>query len=95
MRHLPQTFERVELTAFQNMFLGFAGLVTAATAWMVFGQGDIFPQADDPKGDPQKWTEEEMRRWLRNVCITVSMSSFFFLSNYASVADYNAEEPYA
>ncbi|GAB7345323.1 hypothetical protein MBLNU457_3677t1 [Dothideomycetes sp. NU457] len=50
----------------KNMFLGFAGLVTAATAWMIFGQGDIFPAADDPKGDPQKWTEEELRRWLRN-----------------------------
>jgi len=50
------------------MFLGFAGLVTAATAWMVFGQGEIFPQPEDPKGDPQKWTEEEMRRWLRHVC---------------------------
>jgi len=51
------------------MVLGFAGLVTAATAWMVFGQGEIFPQAEDPKGDPQKWSEEEMRRWLRNVSL--------------------------
>lgn len=50
----------------KNMFLGFAGIVTAATAWMVWGSSDIFPQAQDPKGDPQKWTEDEMRRWLTN-----------------------------
>ena len=27
----------------------------------------MFPQTEDPKGDPQKWSEEEMRQWLNNV----------------------------
>lgn len=27
----------------------------------------MFPQPEDPKGDPQKWSEEEMRLWLNNV----------------------------
>jgi hypothetical protein len=27
----------------------------------------MFPQVEDPKGDPQKWSEEEMRAWLNNV----------------------------
>ncbi|KAK4958638.1 hypothetical protein LTR28_005430, partial [Elasticomyces elasticus] len=48
----------------QNAFLGFAGLVTAVTAWTIWGPSDIFPQAPDPKGDPEDWTEEEMKRWL-------------------------------
>jgi hypothetical protein len=51
------------------MFLGFAGLVTAAAAWSIWG-GDMFPQGEDPKGDPQKWSEEDMRRWLNNVYST-------------------------
>jgi hypothetical protein len=29
----------------------------------------MFPQLQDPKGDPQKWTDEEMRVWLNNVCL--------------------------
>ncbi|KAF1355123.1 hypothetical protein BDV97DRAFT_97946 [Delphinella strobiligena] len=47
----------------KNLFLGFAGLVSAAAAWSIFGS-DIFPQEPDPKGDPEQWTEDEMRRWL-------------------------------
>jgi hypothetical protein len=27
----------------------------------------MFPQTEDPKGDHQKWSEEEMRAWLNNV----------------------------
>ncbi len=50
----------------QNMFLGFAGLVTAVAAWGIWG-GDMFPQAADPKGDPENWTEEDMKRWLDSV----------------------------
>jgi len=50
----------------QNMFLGFAGLVTAVAAWGIWG-GDMFPQAEDPKGDPENWTEEDMKRWLDSV----------------------------
>ncbi|AEO56242.1 hypothetical protein MYCTH_2300949 [Thermothelomyces thermophilus ATCC 42464] len=24
----------------------------------------MFPQEPDPKGDPERWTTEELRRWL-------------------------------
>jgi len=48
------------------MFLGFAGLVTAVAAWGIWG-GDMFPQAPDPRGEPENWTEEDMKRWLDSV----------------------------
>ncbi|KAF2725628.1 hypothetical protein K431DRAFT_336130 [Polychaeton citri CBS 116435] len=50
----------------RNFFLGFAGIVTAAAAWSIWGQGDMFPKEADPKGDPQEWTDDELLRWLRN-----------------------------
>ncbi|KAM3542172.1 hypothetical protein ARSEF1564_004916 [Beauveria bassiana] len=46
----------------KNMVLAFGGVVAAATAWML--AGDLFPADPDPKGDPETWTREEMRRWL-------------------------------
>ncbi|WPH03679.1 Hypothetical protein R9X50_00656200 [Acrodontium crateriforme] len=49
----------------KNMFIGFAGIVTAAAAWSIWG-GDIFPKQPDPKGNPEDWTLDEMRRWLDN-----------------------------
>lgn len=27
----------------------------------------MFPSGDDPKGDPETWTHEELRRWLAAV----------------------------
>lgn len=27
----------------------------------------MFPAAEDPKGNPENWSEEEMMRWLKNV----------------------------
>lgn len=50
----------------RNLFLGFAGLVALASISSIFG-GDIFPAEKDPTGDPQSWTDEELRRWLKNV----------------------------
>ncbi|KAI0851623.1 hypothetical protein F5Y00DRAFT_230272 [Daldinia vernicosa] len=47
----------------KNAVLAFSGLVTAALAWS-FAGGSIFPSQDDPKGDPETWTREELRRWL-------------------------------
>jgi len=47
----------------KNLFFGFAGLVTAVAAWSIWGD-DLFPQAHDPKGDPEKWTDAELRQWL-------------------------------
>ncbi|RDA93067.1 hypothetical protein CP533_0684 [Ophiocordyceps camponoti-saundersi (nom. inval.)] len=47
----------------KNMVLAFGGIVAAAAAWTIWG-GSLFPVEPDPKGDPQTWTREEMRRWL-------------------------------
>ncbi|TQS32465.1 hypothetical protein Golomagni_07215 [Golovinomyces magnicellulatus] len=44
--------------------LAFGGVVTAAAAWSIFG-GDMFPAEPHPKGEPETWTIEEMKRWLR------------------------------
>jgi hypothetical protein len=63
-------------TSLQNLFFGFAGFITAAAAWSIWGQ-DLFPQLQDPKGNPEKWTDEEMRFWLNNVH-TPSPSCPFF-----------------
>jgi hypothetical protein len=41
----------------------------------------MFPQATDPKGDPDSWTEEEMRRWLN----AVSFNFVFFSHSSAFV----------
>jgi hypothetical protein len=27
----------------------------------------MFPAQEDPKGDPEKWTEDELKRWLNAV----------------------------
>lgn len=48
----------------RNLFFGFAGLITLASLTSMFG-GNIFPEEKDPKGNPETWTEEELRRWLR------------------------------
>ncbi|KAF2169048.1 hypothetical protein M409DRAFT_21057 [Zasmidium cellare ATCC 36951] len=47
----------------KNLFFGFAGLISAATIWSIWGQ-DMFPKEEDPKGEPETWTEEQMKRWL-------------------------------
>ncbi|KAH8887426.1 hypothetical protein GQ53DRAFT_749905 [Thozetella sp. PMI_491] len=47
----------------KNAFLAFGGLVTATAIWAIWGS-DLFPAASDPKGDPETWTREELRRWL-------------------------------
>ncbi|PMD53786.1 uncharacterized protein K444DRAFT_599231 [Hyaloscypha bicolor E] len=41
----------------------FGSIVTAVAAWSIWGQ-DMFPKEGDPTGDPEKWTREELRRWL-------------------------------
>ncbi|KAJ5810334.1 hypothetical protein N7451_001287 [Penicillium sp. IBT 35674x] len=48
----------------KNLFMGFAGMVTAVAAWSIWGS-DMFPSEADPKGNPEDWTVDEMRRWLR------------------------------
>jgi len=49
---------------FLQISIGFAGLVTVASLWNWWG-GDLFPAEGDPKGDPEYWTETELRRWLK------------------------------
>ncbi|KAI5358421.1 hypothetical protein Slin15195_G108740 [Septoria linicola] len=46
----------------KNLFVGFAALVTAATAWSIWGQ-DMFPTSS-PSSKPEDWTEAELRDWL-------------------------------
>ncbi|KAJ5201834.1 uncharacterized protein N7498_006497 [Penicillium cinerascens] len=48
----------------KNLFLGFAGMVTAVAAWSIWGS-DVFPAESDPTGNPEDWTSDDMRRWLR------------------------------
>ena len=59
---MPTPLDR--MTQSRNLFLGFAGLVGAASLWNMWG-GEMFPQEADPKGDPSTWTETELRRWLK------------------------------
>lgn len=47
----------------KNVVLWFAGLITAAGVWAIWGQ-NMFPTTSDPTGNPEDWTSEEMRRWL-------------------------------
>ncbi|PGH15663.1 hypothetical protein AJ79_02257 [Helicocarpus griseus UAMH5409] len=49
----------------KNLVLGFAGIVSAAAAWSIWG-GDMFPAEPDPTGNPETWTIEELRRWLNS-----------------------------
>ncbi|KFX87463.1 hypothetical protein O988_03766 [Pseudogymnoascus sp. VKM F-3808] len=49
----------------RNTFAAFAGIVTAAAAWSIWGS-DLFPAQPDPTGNPDNWTEQELRQWLKN-----------------------------
>ena len=46
--------------------MGFAAVVTGVAAWSIWG-GDMFPAQADPTGEPEDWSEEDMRRWLNSV----------------------------
>lgn len=55
----------------KNLFIGFAALITAATAWSVWGQ-DMFPaaassqsQSKNSTTQPETWSKGELRRWLK------------------------------
>ncbi|KAF2480659.1 hypothetical protein BDY17DRAFT_348198 [Neohortaea acidophila] len=49
----------------RNLILAFAGVVTAVTAYSIWN-GDLFPKLTEPTGDPEKWSDADMRRWLKN-----------------------------
>ncbi|KAL3262669.1 CobW/HypB/UreG, nucleotide-binding domain family protein [Aspergillus niger] len=38
----------------KNLFLGFAGMVTAAAAWAIWGS-DVFPAEADPTGGTDRY----------------------------------------
>ncbi|KZZ95668.1 hypothetical protein AAP_01344 [Ascosphaera apis ARSEF 7405] len=46
------------------MSAGFAGMIGAVGLWAIWGVGTP-PELEDPKGNPDHWTHEECRRWLR------------------------------
>ncbi|KAL9101768.1 MAG: hypothetical protein Q9163_003015 [Psora crenata] len=48
----------------RNALLGFAGMVTAVAAWSIWGS-DLFPAQKDPSGDPETWSDSELKRWLQ------------------------------
>lgn len=44
----------------------------------------MFPAGDDPKGDPETWTREELRRWLAAVRgLPVTLYITFCLTIYS------------
>lgn len=40
--------------------------MAAAAVYTIWG-GEMFPSEPDPKGNPEGWTQEELRRWLAAV----------------------------
>ncbi|KPI45544.1 putative methionine--tRNA ligase, mitochondrial [Cyphellophora attinorum] len=48
----------------RNLFFGFTGLVVGASLWNMWN-GEMFPAEKDATGDPETWTETELRRWLK------------------------------
>ncbi|KAF2237598.1 hypothetical protein EV356DRAFT_510555 [Viridothelium virens] len=48
----------------KTAFWTFAGIVGAVSAWSIWGS-EMFPKEKDPKGDPNGWTDTELRRWLQ------------------------------
>ncbi|ESZ97297.1 hypothetical protein SBOR_2325 [Sclerotinia borealis F-4128] len=59
----------------KNAVLVFTGIVTAAAVWSIWGT-DMFPKEEDPTGDPETWSREELRRWLAAVSI---LGALFFI----------------
>ena len=62
----------------QNLFFGFAGIVCAVAAWSIWG-GDMFPAQPDPTGEPETWTEDEMKRWLDAVSVFVRYAQIIII----------------
>ncbi|CAG8929711.1 unnamed protein product [Penicillium salamii] len=58
----------------KNLFLGFAGMVTAVAAFSIWGS-DVLPAQADPTGNPDDWTLDDITRWLRAVCLNPAQSA--------------------
>ncbi|KAI1942806.1 hypothetical protein LOZ58_001692 [Ophidiomyces ophidiicola] len=59
---MPTQLDRVMNS--KNLLLAFAGLVAAAATWAIMGN-ELFPPERDPAGNPESWTLDEIKRWLR------------------------------
>lgn len=68
MRATPRYAALIKSDLSQNLFFGFAGLVTAVSAWVIWGPSDIFPK-QEPAGEPEHWTESQLRAYLSEVGI--------------------------
>lgn len=66
--HVSDRSRALQLTAFTSG-KAFTGLVTGVAVWAIYG-GGIFPGESDPKGAPETWTREELRRWLQAVSLS-------------------------
>lgn len=64
----PSTYQVNNIDICADEEAAFGGTVVAAAVWSIWG-GDIFPAEQDPKGNPEDWTREEMRRWLAVVSV--------------------------
>lgn len=84
--YLDATYTNIDTladkTSLQNLILAFAGVVTAVTAYSIWN-GDLFPKLTEPTGDPEKWSDADMRRWLKNV----SACPFIYLPIRLSITD--------
>lgn len=45
----------------------------------------MFPPTPDPTGDPERWTREEMRRWLAAVSVSLRDARVVFLVRVAGL----------
>ncbi|KAF1815946.1 hypothetical protein P152DRAFT_202717 [Eremomyces bilateralis CBS 781.70] len=50
----------------RGALLTFSGIITAVAAFTILGGSSIFPPESDPTGDPNDWTETDLKRWLNN-----------------------------
>ncbi|KAF4555344.1 Hypothetical protein D9617_2g053000 [Elsinoe fawcettii] len=61
-RNLPMSLLSADYAS-QNLFFGFAGLVTAVAAWTIWGPGDMFPK-QDPAGEFEQWSDAQLKQYL-------------------------------
>ncbi|CAF9923402.1 MAG: hypothetical protein GOMPHAMPRED_002829 [Gomphillus americanus] len=62
---MPTPLDKAISSNSRTAFLAFAGVVTAASAWAIWGS-DMFPADTDPKGNPEGWEDSDLRRWLQS-----------------------------
>jgi hypothetical protein len=56
----------------------------------------MFPKEPDPKGEPENWSEDEMRRWLNAVSMLSEATTLvrgLVADDPAACADFSIERP--